>query len=558
MGEPTKCVIYRRYSSDEQGKGEGETLATQLEACRAYAARKGWEVTEVLTDEGFSAFKGEHLKPGAALYAFVQRVMAGEVDRGTVLLAFKQNRLSRLELDETMVWIYSLTSRGIGIAIVDSDDVFEANPSIEKYLGMSLRAALANKESKDKSDLVTKAKHVLWAKAETRTGKWVNLANRPPLWLKRNEERNGWIIDQHRAALIRQIYEWSADGAGAVRITNRLNTMGEKPWGKFRKNQNKWVRSSVRQLLANPAVEGDLVPVAGMFEGRVIHDFFPRIVDADVVKAARANKTERQKKVGKRVTVGVSNLFAGFTRCGVCGRNAFLSSSITKGKKYAYIRCEASSEGACKNGDYFAYPAFEATALDMCVDLALDDRFFEATGELREARIKLAEIEKAIGDKRVRRKKIMAAFDEDDQDAIDLARVLKTEIEGLEAQLIAVRKKVEEASGKVDGVEHLRRVNDIREAASDENPMVREQARAKLRLALSAIVSTVEIDIGEDGKFFTLILSGGIMAVRIDTKGKVIKAVSDAMGRPLHAYLDDDRRAVLAPLIKRIEDRMAA
>jgi DNA invertase Pin-like site-specific DNA recombinase len=42
MSEPIKCVIYRRYSTDEQGKGEGETLVTQLRACEAYAARKGW------------------------------------------------------------------------------------------------------------------------------------------------------------------------------------------------------------------------------------------------------------------------------------------------------------------------------------------------------------------------------------------------------------------------------------------------------------------------------------------------------------------------------------
>lgn len=576
MNQATKCLIYRRYSSDEQGKGEGDTLVTQLAACEAYAARKGWKVVEVLTDEGFSAYKGEHLQPGASLYEFVERVHRGEIERGTILLAYKQNRLSRRPLDEAMVWIYSLTSRGIGIATCDSEHVYEANPSIEAYLGMSLKRALANKESADKSDLIRAARKRLWEKAERREGKWTNLATRHPSWLKPTEERNGWIVDNERAGLIRDIYQWSADGMGAVLITNRINEMNVRPWGKWhRYDDGMWGRTAVRQLLMNPAVEGDFAPSkTGMFGGKVLQGFYPRIVDADVVAKARAQQRERQKsyaaravqrapsrarterKTAGRKSGAFSSLFAGITRCGECGKRAFLTSSVSKGRYYPYIRCEGAGDGRCENTGYYAYAAFESTALDLCVDLALDDRFFEATGELREFQIRKAELEKLIAERRAQRTRIMAKFDDDDEDAIALANKLKVEINGLKAQLQANQAEIEKASGRVGAEEHLRRVNDILVAARSDDAREREQARGKLRLALHAILNMVEVERTSEGqKVFTLTFLNGVMAVRIDNKGKVVDARSESVGRPLWEFLSPERRAITEPLIRRIRER---
>lgn len=577
----TKCVIYRRYSSDEQGKGQGETLATQLQACEAYAARKGWDVIDILTDEGFSAFKGEHLKPPADLAGFVAKVMAGEVEPGTILLAYKQSRLSRLPVDQTMVWIHGLTSRGLGIAFADKDSVFKANPTLEEYIGMALPFAVSNKESADKSDLIRAARLELWKKAERKEGKWTNLATRVPLWLKRNEERNGWIVDELRAERIRDIYQWSADGMGAVLITNRLNEMGEKPWGLWhRYNDGKWGRSAVRQLLQNPAVEGDFAPAQdGMFEGKILYGFYPRIVDADVVVKARAGLAIRRKRVGRwnneyrkpakvrterkirnRQSGGFTNLFAGLTYCGECGKRAFLSSSVSKGRFYAYIKCEGAHDGRCSNTGYYPYKAFEDTALDLCLDLALDDRFFEATGELREGQRRKAELEKAIGDTRRKRRRWMDEFEagDDDPDVKQRIADLKAEIETLAKEMAEVDAAIERASGKVNAVEHLRRVTDIREAAKSDDLAVREQARGKLKLAFSVILNSVEIDRTPEGlKVFTVAFLGGILAVRIDTKGNLVADVSHAAGKPLYEYLSPEQRAVAEPLIRRIQERAA-
>ncbi|PZR32610.1 recombinase family protein [Caulobacter segnis] len=548
-------LIYRRFSTDEQE--QGDTLTRQSRMCEQFAQGKGWSVTGTLTDRGKSAFKGEHLLPDAELGQFAAKVERGEIPRGTVLLAERLDRLSRRPVQEAMAWIHGITSKGVQIALADTGQVFTANPTIETFLGTAIRAAQNHEESAKKSQRMISAKTRLWNLAERKQGAWTNLAGRVPLWLERNAECNGWIENDERIKIVNDIFQWSADGIGAVTIAKRLNEIPVEPWGVWRKKPG-WGRTAIRQLINNPAVEGDFVPEAGMFLGKVLHGFYPRIVDADLVAKARAAEKSRKHTKGQRAKSGYSNLFAGLTFCGKCGNTAYLSSSTNrKGVKYTYIRCQISGEGRCEERGYFAYEAFEQTALDICLDLAMDDRFFQVTGELREAQIKRAELEKVIADKRARRKRIMSNFDEDDQDALDMARDLKTEIDGLTEELQQTIGDIERASGKVGAVEHLRRVNDIREAAMSDDPLVSQQARSKLRQAFSAIINSVRIERTNDGeKVFVIAFLGGVLGVRIDTQGQVIDSVSHALGKPLWQHLPADQQALAEPLIRRIKEHL--
>lgn len=560
------CYIYRRFSTDEQEHGSAETLTRQRLACEAFIAENGWNtIGQPLTDKGKSAFKGEHLLPSAELGRFVERVEIGEISRGTVLVAERLDRLSRRPVEEAMAWIYKLTSAGILIAIADTRDVYGANPSMESFLSTAFRVATGHEESRKKSESTIKSKRILWDCAETRTGKWVSLANRPPSWLKRKPTLDGFDIIEDRADVVRLIYQMSADGVGVVTIAGHLNTQ-TPPVAPFanaiKKNSGKphmWGRSSVRQILQTPNVEGDFRPISGVYKGRVIHDFYPRIVDADIVDRARGDLAARRKVAGKSAASGSTNLFAGIMACGECGRRANLSTSVQKGHPYAYVRCEAAAEKRCSNRSGYAYPKFEETVLDIMLELALDDRFFAVAGELKTGRVRKAEIEKLVFDKRTRRQKMMASFDLDDADAMALIQTAKDEIEALEAEKMTVETAIQTATGKVGNIEHLRRVGDIRSAAQSDDDATRKQARSKLRLAMSGIVQSVDIERDQDGvKVFTVILKGGIMAIRITDKGKVRATVKDALGKPLWSHLPLDHQEQLAPLIKRIEKMAVA
>lgn len=553
-----EAIVYRRYSTDEQRDGSAQTLEAQLERCRDFAKARGWQINEILTDEGKSAYKGHHLLPDADLGKFVTRLRQGEIARGTVLIADNLSRLSRRPVDEAMAWVHEVNGRGVEIALADTREVFKPNPSLGDFLQTAIKFGVSHQSSADKSDATRRSKNKLWKLAEAREGEWTSLAGLLPRWLERNQTKNGWIVDEHMAETIRTIYRWSADGIGVNTIVNMLNARPDLPaFGEpknYRNGVPAWTRSTVRQYLMSAIVEGDFRPNTGMFAGRVLHDFYPRLVDADLVARARADLKARRKAPGKSASTGWTNLFAGVTRCGVCGQRASLSTSVQKGKPYPYIRCEGSQEGRCTNKGGYAYRAFETTALDLFLDLALDDRFFEATGELGRGRIRKAEIEKLVAVKRTRRQIMMDKFDLDDPDAMVLIAKAKDEIHALTAELVQVEAAIEIAAGKVGHIEHLRRVGDIREAAKSPVEAVRNQARSKLRQALTTIIMSVEIERDENAeRIFTVILMGGVMAVRIDTKGRVLKSVSEAVGQPLYHYLTEDQRMIWAPLIRRIE-----
>jgi DNA invertase Pin-like site-specific DNA recombinase len=563
-----KIILYRRFSTDEQEGGD--SLTRQLEACEAFAQSKGWTITDRLEDEGFSAFKNAHIEFGK-LGTLTRQIQNGELERGTILIAEKLDRLSRREFGEAMAWIWNLTKQGVVIAIADSGAIYDHKPDIGSFISAAVTADQNHRESEKKSVNVLSAKRNLWRDAQTKTGKWVNAAARIPSWLTRNETRNGWIVDDGRAAIVRQIYEWSADGLGSAAICRRLNEAGEPSWGVWRKAQAaQWGITAVNILLGNPAVEGELRAESGQFAGQSIPDFYPRIVDADLVARARAGKAERTKitKNGRgeyehsRGTYGTAGLFSGRTVCGECGGAATISSH-TKEKKgrsyhYRYLRCEAYREGRdCSNGGYYPYHAFEESALGLCIDLALDDRFFESSGDLKRLRVAKAEAEKAIADKRQARARLMTFLEDGDDQMLGRVRELKVEIDRLATDLAVIETDLQKAAGKVGDIEHLSRVNDIREAAKSDDANTREQARAKLQRALAAIIGSVAIERDDIGrKVFTVALAGGVLAARFDDKGEVIGLITDAAGKPLYENLDDEDRETLAPLIKRIRARI--
>src|ERR671916_73687 len=81
------AIIYARVSTDEQARN-GYSLAQQIEACRAWCEREGYEVLEVITDPGQSGASLE--RPG--MDRVRDLVAAGGV---SVVLAQDRDRIAR-------------------------------------------------------------------------------------------------------------------------------------------------------------------------------------------------------------------------------------------------------------------------------------------------------------------------------------------------------------------------------------------------------------------------------------------------------------------------------
>src|ERR687889_1035975 len=110
---PKRAILYPRVSTDEQAR-PGYSLAQQLEALRAYAAREGYEVLEEVFDRGQSGASLE--RPG--MDRVRDLVAAGGVaavlaqDRDRIAREPAYHYLLRRELEEYGCKIRALNDRG--------------------------------------------------------------------------------------------------------------------------------------------------------------------------------------------------------------------------------------------------------------------------------------------------------------------------------------------------------------------------------------------------------------------------------------------------------------
>src|SRR5215212_5759758 len=110
---PKRAILYARVSTEEQARS-GYSLAQQLEALKAYAAREGYEILEEVLDPGQSGASLE--RPGMDRVrdlvqgGGVSAVLAQDRDRFTREPAY--HYLLKREFEERGTKIRALNERG--------------------------------------------------------------------------------------------------------------------------------------------------------------------------------------------------------------------------------------------------------------------------------------------------------------------------------------------------------------------------------------------------------------------------------------------------------------
>jgi YD repeat-containing protein len=535
-----KAFIYIRFSTKQQDKGvSGER---QLELCTEHCRRQGWEIVETIEDLGRSAWKGHHLSSGN-LGRFADRVRAGEIEPGSILVVEQLDRLSRLEATTTLRWLQDLAALGLRVATVEGSNIFDkvslrGEEGLISILQILLRSQTANQESDVKS---TRMRDV-WERKQEDAKSNVVMTTQCPAWLRVKDDRSGFDEIKERGDIVRQIYQWSADGLGSRAIATKLNDAGVKQWGKTWSATSKpgWQASYITRILAAPQVEGDYIPrtVRNVPQQRIA--YYPRVVNADLVARARAAIPERKHTGGYR-RVAFKNLFMGLTLCAGCGGkmemrtpsgNVRASAQARRG----YLSCSnAVSKRGCDRRQMFAYGPFEDAALEAVLHRALDDKFFQRPDQTVQLAIDVAELEKKVADQKSQATNLVRLLARMDVPEVEeeLASVTSA-TRVLEAQLADTVKSLEAARGQVSPQEHLQRVLEVRAALQHEDQEAREAARMKVHEAMKGVVDQVRCDAfdcftGQPQKTMTLILVGGVMAFKFDNAGKLL-ATTDATG----------------------------
>ena len=492
--ETKPAYLYARFSS--QGQRDGHSIERQLTYGRTYADQNGWAVVEELTDEAKSAFKGANREEGSALYAFEQKAREGHFQNGAVLVCENVDRLSRQGAKAAAKLIWALNDAGVDVATYHDGHVYRSGVDTDMMdlFSVIIKASVAHEESLKKS----KRSNAGWSRIHTAiaNGDKTAYSRQCPSWL---DLKDGvYVPNEHRAALVRQIFDWYVNGIGSLTIIDRLNAMGEKSWSieKRYKDTKHWTPRYLHKLLTTPAVMGEYVTL----KGEVLStDYYPQIIDADTFHKALSVRKDRTT-LGGDERKRAQNLFAGITKCGHCGYGAVIQrrTMINKSKPprhYAWLRCNDAryKKEACTNGTTIHYTVVERTVLDEMLPLVAENR--NISSALSAFDRKIAEAQHKLDAQQKQLDNIVEAIAEGIAAKALKARSVKVEeeIETLTAEIDDLRRQRGIEAAKPDKSTDTHAISLLRNQLESDDEEVRFDARTRTNVALRRLIEKIEI-----------------------------------------------------------------
>ena len=305
-----KAIGYVRVSSEDQLQGNG--IERQTAGIREYCESRGLNLTEVISDEGRSAYSGAHLSDGN-LGTLLKAIETGAY-RDHALVLEDLDRLSRLGIEITIGLMGKLMAGGVELHQALKNKVTNLND-----LGSVIEDVVTSYQGYEYSKKLSERVGRAWAKKKADAANGKPITANVPAWLEVvgrlvvggkvvdpgkivlvTEFKGGKRTGKVPAALVTEAFDLAASGLGAVTIAKKL-FVGKSGLG------IEWMRAT----LNSRAVLGEYTP-SGCEPAA---DYFPRIVDQSVWDKVRANAAGK-RKCGRVIGIGrnfenASNLFPG-------------------------------------------------------------------------------------------------------------------------------------------------------------------------------------------------------------------------------------------------------
>jgi len=327
---------------------------------------------------GVSAFRGLNANKGA-LKPFLTLINEKQVPAGSVLLIEDFDRLSRQEPLDAQDIIRSILKEKVTIVTLNNGMEYSwdrVNQEPHLLYIMTGAIILAHDESKKKQQRVQAA----WA---AKRDKAVNskqiLTRMCPRWLKVNQSKTEFIKIPENVQLVKKVFALAAKGHGQYYISKMLNNDNILSF-----TGKQWGSSSIRQLLGNRAVLGELQPhIRQGRQKRIKHgdpilDYYPRIISDELFNKAEQQRESRQNKKG-RPSENYTNLFRGFLRCAHCSGTLTVDTNASRklpGRKFnTYLFCHNHAVGRSCVSKRMRYDLFEEAFLHHITDFDITEVF---------------------------------------------------------------------------------------------------------------------------------------------------------------------------------------
>ncbi len=316
-------AIYGRLSEDR--KHEKESVPAQLKLGAELCDRNGWSERREYRDDNNSATNGD-FRPGYA--RLLEDIRAGVITRVVCLHLSRllRNRRERLEAIE----LYGPKKVSIMCVKGPSFDLSSA-------LGRAMFVMLGEI---DTMEVEIKSERQVIANT-TRAEQGLPHAGGPRRF---GFEPDGVTLVPAEAEAIKAAYESIVSGGTLRSIANAWNSAelfsGKAKWGKLaakRDEPRKWMFSSVREVLRNPAYRG-----VRIYDGVEYPAAWEAIVTEDVWRAAEAVLTDPDRR--PPAAYGTS-LLSTVALCGVCGSTVYTGGGRRSpgADGYRIYRCAANT-----------------------------------------------------------------------------------------------------------------------------------------------------------------------------------------------------------------------
>ena len=199
-------ALYCRLSQDDGREGESNSIVNQKELLQGYARQHRFKNLQFFVDDGWSGTNFDR----PSFRQMEQMIEAGEV--GTVIV----KDMSRLGRNYLQVGMYT------DIVFVENDVRFIAvndnvDSAVQTEFDMTPIRNFCNELYA--RDTAKKIKSTFKMKGES--GR--HLTTNPPFgYVKDEQDKDEWLIDEEAAKTVRYIFKLCCDGFGPTQIANRL------------------------------------------------------------------------------------------------------------------------------------------------------------------------------------------------------------------------------------------------------------------------------------------------------------------------------------------------
>lgn len=337
-------ALYCRLSQDDKLQGDSNSIKNQKAILEQYAQDHGLDNPKFYVDDGYSGTNFN--RPD------FQRLIE-DMEAGLIRTIVVKD-MSRLGRDYLKVGFYTeITFPEAGVRFIAVNDGVDSDIAVENDF-TPFRNIMNEWYAKDTSKKI----RAVW-KAKGNAGK--HLCCNPPYgYLKDNDDKDKWVIDEEAAAVVKEIFNLCMNGYGPTQIARILTErkvdtptihakkQGRKTIVKENAFSNIWETQTIIKILNHYEYLGHTANFktkkkSYKSKAKLLNDPSDWVIFKDTQEAIIDELTfETVQKIrqGKRHNnkMGEPSIFSGLLYCADCGKRMYLCRCTTMTQK-GYFNC---------------------------------------------------------------------------------------------------------------------------------------------------------------------------------------------------------------------------